>query len=127
MFRRSPTPLSRLDRPKARLMHMTPERALPAGEAPDKEPRALLSTSSTQPKPQASATTPGVRDPRMLRYVFNFFWIFALPLVLAVLGVWLLTPSPASLAPGGLRIFVGDQQIPSGIVLFTVFAMGLWR
>ncbi|AKT43411.1 uncharacterized protein CMC5_076430 [Chondromyces crocatus] len=53
-------------------------------------------------------------------------WIVAVPLILAVANVWLLTPSSSG---GGqpLRDFVAEQQIPVGIVLFTLFAMVLWR
>jgi signal peptidase I len=61
------------------------------------------------------------------RYIFYFVWIFALPFALAIGSVWLLTPAPGSIGPSGLRVFVAEQQIPTGIVLFTVFAMTLWR
>lgn len=54
-------------------------------------------------------------------------WIFAVPFALAIGNVWLLTPGPNDRAPGGLRVFVAEQQIPAGIVLFTLFAMLLWR
>ena len=53
--------------------------------------------------------------------------LFGLSFGLAVVSVWLLTPAPGNLAAGGLRVFVGEQQIPSGIVLFTIYAMVLWR
>ncbi len=67
------------------------------------------------------------RELRLFRYVFYFFWIIALPFALAVANVWLLTPNAGSPASGGLREFVKEQQIPAGIVLFTLFAMALWR
>lgn len=64
----------------------------------------------------------------MLRFLFYAFWVFAVPLTLAVGNVWLLTPAPNALAgAGGLRVFVHDQPIPAGIVLFTIFAMIVWR
>lgn len=63
----------------------------------------------------------------MTRYIFYFVWIFALPFALALGSVWLLTPAPGSINPSGLRVFVAEQQIPAGIVLFTIFAMALWR
>ena len=68
-----------------------------------------------------------MRENRALRYVFYFVWIFAVPFALAIGAVWMLTPSPGGGVPGGLRIFVAEQQIPAGIVLFTIFAMLLWR
>src|SRR6185503_8794423 len=61
------------------------------------------------------------------RWIFYFVWIFAVPIALAIGSVWLLTPAPGSFNEGGLRDFVREQQIPAGIVLFTLFAMGLWR
>jgi signal peptidase I len=67
------------------------------------------------------------RELRAFRYVFYFFWIIALPFALAVANVWLLTPAAGAPAAGGLREFVKEQQIPAGIVLFTLFAMALWR
>lgn len=63
----------------------------------------------------------------MTRYIFYFVWIFALPFALALGSVWLLTPAPGSVSPSALRLFVAEQQIPMGIVFFTVFAMTLWR
>ena len=67
-----------------------------------------------------------IHDGRALRFVF-YAVLFGLSFGLAVLSVWLLTPAPSDLAAGGLRVFVGEQQIPSGIVMFTIFAMALWR
>jgi signal peptidase I len=82
--------------------------------------------SSESPRRVPSGPPRG-RDARLLKYVFHFFWIIALPFALAIGNVWLLTPSPTAVAPGGLRIFVGEQKIPAGIILFTLFAMGFWR
>ena len=64
-----------------------------------------------------------------MRFVFYFFWVFAVPFALAIGNVWLLTPAPGALhdGAGGLRVFVAEQQIPAGIVLFTIFAMVVWR
>jgi signal peptidase I len=62
-----------------------------------------------------------------LRYLFFTIWIGIVPLLLAWLAVWLLTPAPGAVNPGGLRVFVGEQQIPAGIVLFTLFAMVTWH
>lgn len=62
-----------------------------------------------------------------LRALFYIVWIIALPFALAILAVWLLTPAPGDHAAGGLRVFVAEQQIPAGIVLFTLFAMVIWH
>lgn len=64
---------------------------------------------------------------RVLHLLFHFVWIFAVPFALALGNVWLLTPARQSGGAQPLRDFVGEQQIPVGIVLFTVFAMILWR
>jgi signal peptidase I len=66
-------------------------------------------------------------DSRALRYLFYIVWIIAVPFALAVGNVWLLTPPPTGGSHSPLRVFVGEQQIPAGIVLFTLFAMILWR
>src|SRR5689334_15455768 len=67
-------------------------------------------------------------DGRFVRFVFYFFWIFAVPFALAIGNVWLLTPAPGTAGGASeLRAFVAEQQIPAGIVLFTIFAMVLWR
>ena len=68
-----------------------------------------------------------MNDSRALRYVFYLIWIVAIPFALAIGAVWLLTPDPRSGSASPLRVFVGEQQIPAGIVLFTIFAMVLWR
>ncbi len=62
-----------------------------------------------------------------MRIVFYFFWVGAVPFALAIANVWLLTPPPGAVGVGALRDFVKDQQIPAGIVLFTIFAMIVWR
>lgn len=85
------------------------------------------SAAESSDPPGRGPSGPPIYDGRLLRYVFYFFWIFALPFALAIGNVWLLTPSPTATAPGGLRVFVAEQQIPAGIVLFTLFAMALWR
>ncbi|MGA9042304.1 MAG: hypothetical protein WB421_17355, partial [Terriglobales bacterium] len=63
-----------------------------------------------------------------MRLIFHFFWIFAVPFALAVASVWLLTPPAATATTaGGLRVLVAEQQIPAGIIFFTLFAMLIWR
>lgn len=61
------------------------------------------------------------------RYAFYFVWLVALPLTLAVGSVWLLTPAPSTVDPNRIRVWVAEQQIPACIVLFTMFAMSVWR
>lgn len=83
--------------------------------------------ASVPPAPATGATPTAGQAPAALRYLFYLVWVAAVPLALAIINVWLLTPPPGEGAVGGLRKFVADQQIPTGIVLFTVFAMLLWR
>jgi signal peptidase I len=83
--------------------------------------------SESYAAPRAEGEAPAsIHDGRTLRFVF-YIVLFALSFGLAVVTVWLLTPAPNNVAAGGLRVFVAEQQIPSGIVLFTIFAMLLWR
>jgi signal peptidase I len=63
----------------------------------------------------------------VLRFLFHLVWIFLLPFGLAIASVWLLTPPPHSDSAQPLRIFVSEQPIPAGIVLFTLLAMVMWR
>ncbi len=53
--------------------------------------------------------------------------IFAVPMALAIASVWVLSPPAGGAPTAELRRFVGDQQIPAGIVLYTIFAMVFWR
>jgi len=63
-----------------------------------------------------------------MRVVFYFFWVFAVPFALSIGTVWLLTPAADALGSAGeLRVFVFNQPIPAGIMLFTLFAMIVWR
>ncbi len=62
-----------------------------------------------------------------MRFVFYFFWVFAVPFALAIANVWLLTPPPGAVGAGALRVAVADQQIPAAIIFFTIFAMIVWR
>lgn len=78
-------------------------------------------------EPRSTKPPPAGPEGRLLRLLFYFVWIFAVPFALALGNVWLLTPARQSGGAQPLRDFVGEQQIPVGIVLFTVFAMVLWR
>jgi len=103
-------------------------------------------SSTEDPPPPSSPASPAVgeaaparrlgSDPppsdhgeggKLLRFLFVLFWVGAVPFALAVGNVWLLTPAPGTIGAGGLRVFVAEQQIPAGIVLFTIFAMVVWR
>ena len=79
--------------------------------------------------PQSTSESPPSEDGdgRFMRFVFYFFWVFAVPFALAFGNVWLLTPAPGAKGANALRDFVSKQPIPSGIVLFTLFAMIVWR
>ena len=95
---------------------------------PSSGPRPGGSALAEGARPAPSVGTPtATRDGRLLRWAFYFVWIFAVPFALSIASVWALTPSPGAGVVGGLRDFVKEQQIPSGIVLFTLFAMALWR
>jgi signal peptidase I len=103
-------------------------RAKPVRSERPAEPASggAASDSYAPPREGSEAAPPSIHDGRALRFVF-YAVLFGLSFGLAVLSVWLLTPAPGNLAAGGLRVFVGEQQIPSGIVLFTLYAMLLWR
>ncbi len=56
-------------------------------------------------------------------------WFFAAPFLLAVVAVKLLRAPPDLVGSdvfGVIRTFVRDQEVPAGIVFFTLFEMALW-
>lgn len=64
-----------------------------------------------------------------VRLLYWTLWFLAVPLVLACLLVWALSPSSALDQPGVLgwvQGWVREQPVPVGIVAFTVFEMALW-
>jgi signal peptidase I len=66
---------------------------------------------------------------RLLRYAYWAVWFVALPIVLASLTVWALTPpsgDEVSGVLGWLQTMVRAQPVPVGIVLFTLFEIVLW-
>jgi signal peptidase I len=95
------------------------------------EPRVSSAKPTEGAEQRSTGSSPppgnGGRDSRVLRFLFHFVWIGVVPFALAVANVWLLTPSGHGGSAQPLRVFVGEQQIPAGIVLFTLFAMLLWR
>jgi signal peptidase I len=73
-----------------------------------------------------------VQNAKLFRYVFWVLWFVVVPLVLAWIAVSALKPPEMSVTSDGfdrLRWLVKDQQVPAGIVLFTLFEMLLyhWR
>ena len=104
----------------------------PRSEDPPQSPPPVAAKAPAQKEPpggEPRSTRPPAAgsEGRVLRSLFYFIWLFGLPLALAIGNVWLLTPSRQSGGAQPLRDFVGEQQIPVGIVLFTVFAMILYR
>ena len=74
----------------------------------------------------AGSTDHPENSPRLFRAIFYGVWFLVVPAVLAVLTVKLLR-APTDLVavdlPGVLRTFVRDQQVPAGIIFFTLFEM----
>jgi signal peptidase I len=69
------------------------------------------------------------RRSRFLRIIYWLLWFVALPIMLACLVVWALTPTAASELGSGLgwaQSLVHAQPVPVGIVLFTFFEVALW-
>lgn len=100
---------------------------------PEEKPSASNpSVAAAPPTSSDSASAPRRFDDAnqeggLGRYAFYFVWLVALPLTLAVGSVWLLTPAPTAVDPNRIRVWVAEQQIPACIVLFTMFAMSVWR
>jgi signal peptidase I len=66
---------------------------------------------------------------RLLRYLYWTLWFVLLPVVLASLAVWLLTPASGIEHGGFLGTIEGgvrEQPVPVGIGIFTMFAVALW-
>jgi signal peptidase I len=72
--------------------------------------------------------TPPKRS-RILRLAYWVLWFGALPIVLASLVIWAVSPSSGA-EPSGLLAWlqsaVRSQPVPVGIVLFTVFEVAIW-
>jgi signal peptidase I len=72
---------------------------------------------------------PLAKRSRPLRYVYWALWFIALPIVLACMLVWALTPPSGAEVTGLLgwiQSWVRAQPVPVGIVLFTGFEIVLW-
>ena len=89
-----------------------------AAAGQDKTAEGLLPPDAAQPKRS-----------RILKVVYWVVWFGLLPIVLASLAIWGLSPSsgaePAG-ALGWIQSVVRSQPVPVGIVLFTVFEVALW-
>jgi signal peptidase I len=93
------------------------------GDGADKERQPYRSPA------RSLSDLPAVKRSRVLRFVYWLVWFGILPIVLASLLVWALSPpSSAELSGvlGWLQSGVRSQPVPVGIVLFTVFEVALW-
>ena len=90
----------------------------PAAAEDGRSAASLLPPDATQPKRL-----------RILKVAYWILWFGLLPIILASLAIWALSPSsgtePAG-ALGWLQSVVRSQPVPVGIVLFTVFEVALW-
>ncbi|MGH7297054.1 MAG: hypothetical protein ACRELB_19105, partial [Polyangiaceae bacterium] len=91
--------------------------------------------SSSRPKLVSEARDVGAVEPaapqrsRLLRYAYWTLWFGLLPIVLACVLIWALTPPSGAEVPGifgWIQSVVRAQPVPVGIVLFTVFEIVLW-
>ncbi|HEY4116711.1 MAG TPA: signal peptidase I, partial [Byssovorax sp.] len=94
--------------------------------SPDGVPDAKADADAAHDEPDEPSRRPP-DEGGALRTLFYALWLGALPFALTIGAVWVLTPPEQAASPGALRVFVRDQQIPAGIVLFTMFAMIVWR
>jgi signal peptidase I len=109
----------------------------PEESVDDVAPPSSRATSKKESPAPASDDFPdqgpllgAIATKRLLRLSFLFIWFFALPLALACLLVWALTP-PSGLerqdALGWVQSFVREQPVPVGIVAFTLFEILIWQ
>jgi signal peptidase I len=80
-------------------------------------------------KPAPSPELAPAKRSRFLRLVYWMVWFVLLPIVLACLVVWALSPPSAAELGGPLgwiQSLVRAQPVPVGIVLFTLFEVALW-
>jgi signal peptidase I len=97
--------------------------AIAADGGGDEAPYRKPGTREEPPSPAAPPRS------RLLRTVYWFVWFVAVPVFMACLLVWALTP-PSGVDRGGalgwLESVVREQPVPMGIVIFTVFEMAMW-
>ena len=87
------------------------------------------------PGPFVAASVPAIAEPpmakrsRVLRLAYWVLWFGLLPVLLASLVIWALSPSSGA-EPSGLfawfQSVVRSQPVPVGIVLFTAFEVAIW-
>lgn len=97
---------------------------MPAGEKD-----GPMNRNEVHPAQAAFSELPGGKRSRFLRPVYWLIWFVLLPLILACVVVWALTPPSAAELGGGLgwvQSLVRAQPVPVGIVLFTFFEVALW-
>jgi signal peptidase I len=102
-------------------------------EAETDEP--VNGVSSAEPPREAAASDASAGEAqapkrsRILRYSYWGLWFVLLPIVMACVLVWALTPPSGAEVPGvfgWIQSVVRAQPVPVGIVLFTVFEIALW-
>jgi signal peptidase I len=100
-----------------------------AASDPGHEPLAPVAEAVA---PRTVAELPPVKRSRLLRIVYWTLWFAVLPVVLACLLIWALTPQGFELPSGAFGVFgwmqslVHAQPVPVGIVLFTFVEIALW-
>jgi signal peptidase I len=85
--------------------------------------------ADAQPAQAPFPELPTTKRSRLLRLVYWLVWFVLLPVALACLVVWALTPPSAAELAGGVawaQSLVRAQPVPVGIVLFTIFEVALW-
>ncbi|HLK40888.1 MAG TPA: signal peptidase I [Polyangiaceae bacterium] len=90
--------------------------------------RATDAAQASEP-PRSASDLPPVQRSRVLRSVYWLLWFGLVPITLACVVVWALTPPSGAEFTGALgfaQSLVHGQPVPVGIVLFTVFAIALW-
>jgi len=78
---------------------------------------------------RSASELPPVKRSRLLRLVYWLVWFGAIPVALACILIWALTPPSGTELMGTLgwaQSLVRAQPVPVGIVLFTVFEIALW-
>lgn len=112
-----------------------PENLAGAGSGPAKETQsngvgqAQAVPAEYRLSPRTVSDLPPVKRSRVLRWAYWTLWFGAVPVVVACLMVWSLSP-PGAVEPAGLlgwiESIVRSQPVPVGIVLFTLSEIALW-
>jgi signal peptidase I len=112
-----------------------------AAASPDRSPEAAPtngagSPSRAAPAEKAAPASSGVvgdraqpKRSRLLRLAYWVLWFGLLPIVVASLAIWALSPSGGGEPTGPIgwvQSLVRSQPVPVGIVLFTVVEVALW-